>query len=73
MPICPFFIKKYSSISIPSLYYCYLLSTIPSAFRKEVLLNPLLVLLMIRLRESIQLTNRKAQNKVFWALTSTEN
>ena len=38
-----------------------------------MLLNLLLVLLMIRWRESIKLTNRKAQNKVCWALTSTEN
>jgi len=36
--------------------------------RKEVLLNLILVLLMIRWRESIKLTNRKAQNKVFWAV-----
>ena len=41
--------------------------------RKEILLNLLLVLLMIRWRESIKLTNRKAQSKVCWALTSTEN
>jgi len=33
----------------------------------------LLVLLVIRWRESIKLTNRKAGNKVCWALASTEN